>query len=294
MPPPTQRCTRPSATASVLIVSASSKSPSGRRTPSAPIEAPRPTGSSEAIRSTAAIFGAPVTEPPGKVAARISPSRAPARSLPSTVRDEVRDAGELALGHQLGPEDRARLAHPREVVPLEVDDHHVLCAVLLALDVDAGGPGALDRHGHEPVAAAGEEELGRGRHDRPAAAGERLRVEWAQVAEGQRERGRIARERRREVLDEVHLVDVAAGDRRAHRPDRGGVALVVPAALPLPDLVAGRRDARGCSTGRTRQARTGSGHGSGGRQRGRGGSRPRARSRGRGRRRARSAPELSR
>src|SRR5262249_11701095 len=51
IPPPTERWTRPAATASVLIVRARSKSPSGCTTPSAPIEAPRPTGSSEAIRS---------------------------------------------------------------------------------------------------------------------------------------------------------------------------------------------------------------------------------------------------
>ena len=54
---------------------------SGRSTPSAPIDAPRPTGSSAAIRSTAAIFGAPVTEPPGKVAARISAERRRRREL---------------------------------------------------------------------------------------------------------------------------------------------------------------------------------------------------------------------
>ena len=81
IPPPTQRWTRPAATANVRIVSASSKSPFGRSTPSAPIDAPRPTGSSAAIRSTAAIFGAPVTEPPGKVAARISAERGVRREL---------------------------------------------------------------------------------------------------------------------------------------------------------------------------------------------------------------------
>src|SRR5262249_1602758 len=85
IPPPTQRWTRASATASVLIVSASSKSPSGRSTPSAPMEAPRPTGSSEPIRSTAEIFGAPVTDPPGKVAARISARPVPSTRRPSTV-----------------------------------------------------------------------------------------------------------------------------------------------------------------------------------------------------------------
>ena len=85
IPPPTQRWMRPSATANVRIVSASSRSPFPRTTPSAPIEAPRPTGSSAAIWSSAAIFGAPVTEPPGNVAARSSASVASSRSVPSTV-----------------------------------------------------------------------------------------------------------------------------------------------------------------------------------------------------------------
>ena len=56
-----------------------------------------------AIRSTAAIFGAPVTEPPGKVAARISPRPHVGSDRPLDRGDEVRDARELALRHQLGP-----------------------------------------------------------------------------------------------------------------------------------------------------------------------------------------------
>ena len=47
--------------------------------PSAPIDAPRPTGSSAAMWSTAAIFGAPVTEPPGT-------SPRAARSAPTSSR----------------------------------------------------------------------------------------------------------------------------------------------------------------------------------------------------------------
>src|SRR4029079_9811546 len=60
MPPPTQRWIVPSATANVRMVRAKSKSPFACTVPSAPIEAPRPTGSRRAISSTAAIFGAPV------------------------------------------------------------------------------------------------------------------------------------------------------------------------------------------------------------------------------------------
>ena len=49
MPPPTQRWIRPSATAKVRMVSARSKSPFGQIVPRAPIDAPRPTGSSSAM-----------------------------------------------------------------------------------------------------------------------------------------------------------------------------------------------------------------------------------------------------
>ena len=61
----------------------------GRRSPrrgrARPSTAPRPTGSSSAIRSSAAIFGAPVTEPPGNVAASSSARPTSSRSVPSTV-----------------------------------------------------------------------------------------------------------------------------------------------------------------------------------------------------------------
>ena len=69
-------------------------------------------------------------------------------------RHEVRDAGELALDHQLRPPHRARLADAREIVPLQVDDHHVLGRVLLPLDVLAERTRALDRAGPHAAPAA--------------------------------------------------------------------------------------------------------------------------------------------
>ena len=176
----------------------------------------------------------------------------------------MRHTGELVLHAQLGPADRARLAHAREVVALEVDDHHVLGRVLRVVDVLAGGPRPLDRLRDERPPATGEEELRRGRDDRPALACERPRHERPQRRKRLGERHRIALERRREMLDEVDLVDVAARDRRAHGLDRGRVGLVGPAPLPLAEPEAHRLAWRGSRSGRMRQARTGSGHGSGG------------------------------
>ena len=133
MPPPTQRWIVSSAIANVRIVSASSRSPFGQMRPSAPIEAPRPTGSSAAMWSTAAIFGAPVTEPPGNVASSSSARPTSARSVPSTVETRWTTPASSRSHHQLGPAHAAGLAHAREVVALEVDDHHVLGAILLCV-----------------------------------------------------------------------------------------------------------------------------------------------------------------
>ena len=160
----------------------------GAATPSAPIDAPRPTGSSAAIRSTRRDLRRARHRAAGEVAPSISASVASSRSRALDRRDEMRDARELALLHQLRPADRARLAHAREVVPLEVDDHHVLGRVLRVVDVLARRPRALDRHRQQRRPAPREEALGRGRDDRPAVADERPRRKRPQRRERGRER----------------------------------------------------------------------------------------------------------
>ena len=147
----------------------------------------------------------------------------------------MRDACQLVLHHQLRPADRADLADAREVVALEVDDHHVLCRVLRVVHVLADRPRPLDRFADEPVTAAREEELGRGRDDRPAVTGERPWMERVERRERVREPGGAAGERRREMLHQVDLVDVATRNRRAHRVDRSRVVLGRPRRLPLPE-----------------------------------------------------------
>ena len=159
-------------------------------------------------------------------------------------RDHVDDPGELLLGHQLRPAHGAVLADPRQVVPLEVDDHHVLGGVLLRLRQVglAERPRPLDRLRPDPAAASREEELGRGGDDRPAVTGKRARLERPERRERGREPGRVAAKRRRQVLDEVDLVDVAGRDRRAHALDGSAVRGLVPGRLPLADAeCAGRR-----------------------------------------------------
>src|SRR2546429_3279519 len=60
-------------------------------------------------------------------------------------------------------------------------------------------------------------------------------MKWAKRREGGRQRGWISGKRRREMLNKVRLIDVAAGDRRSNRLDRGGVVLRRPGRLPLAD-----------------------------------------------------------
>jgi hypothetical protein len=77
-------------------------------------------------------------------------------------RHEMRDARELVLRHQLRPANRADLGDARQIVALEIDDHHVLRCVLRVVHVLADRSRSLDRHRHEPVPTTREEELRRG------------------------------------------------------------------------------------------------------------------------------------
>ncbi len=216
--------------------------------------------------STAAIFGAPVMEPPGKVAWR---SVGEAGVRPEGALDErhhVLDARKRLGRHELRPAHASRDAHPGEVVALEVDDHHVLGGVLrrgVELGRPSGRTRALDRHRPDPVVVAGEEELGRRGDDRPpvtleqtpAGIGQRPGPRLGQRAEPGGERRRLPLERRREVLDEVDLVDVSATDRPAHGGHRVAVLGLRPRVLPVPDLEALRhrvfsvvRPGNGCAS----------------------------------------------
>jgi hypothetical protein len=109
------------------------------------MEAPRPTGSRAAMWSIAEIFGAPVIEPPGNAASSSSVRPTSSRS------------------HQFRPADAPVLADAGQVVPLEVDDHHVLGGVLLGLQqpvLRAQRPRPLDRLRPHAAPAPCEKELG--------------------------------------------------------------------------------------------------------------------------------------
>ena len=142
--------------------------------------------------SMARSFGAPVIDPPGKVAreerADVDVRHA---ASPATRRDEVVHR-RMALeprravdAHAAGDADAA------EVVALEVDDHHVLGALLgiarqlggerrVARRVVAARARALDGPGLDPAPAPAEQQLGRvpddGRVAQVEVARERRRV----------------------------------------------------------------------------------------------------------------------
>src|SRR4051794_27506360 len=137
-PPPTQRWIRSAAIANVRIVSARSKSPFGWSVPSAPIEAPRPTGSCRAISPSAAIFGAPVTEPPGNVAARISGRATSGRSVPSTVETRCATPASACLCRssgqrtEPGSQIRERSLRSRSTI--------IVCSAASFVEVSSSGP----------------------------------------------------------------------------------------------------------------------------------------------------------
>ena len=238
MPPPTQRWIRSVGDREGADREREVEVAVRMQRPSAPIEAPRPTGSSAAMWSSAAIFGAPVTEPPGKVAASSSARSTSLAERPLHRGDEVRDAGEPALGQQLGPADEPGLADAREVVALEVDDHHVLGRVLLGRSQFGGASGRVPLMGIVQTLRPRRARKSSGDAETIAqpslASGARL--ERPSGARRGREPGRVAGERRREVLDEVHLVDVAARDRRPHELDGARVLRRRPGPLPGAEL----------------------------------------------------------
>ncbi len=251
MPPPTQRWSSPSATAKVRIVSARSRSPFGWIRP----ERAHRGAAADRLERRDQVERGDLRAAGDRAAGQHGGEQLGQRHVRAQLAldrgDEMRDPGELPLRQQLRPVHAARRADAREVVALEVDDHHVLGGVLRRLDRNARGPRALDRRRPHAVAAPREQQLRRGGDDRPAVACERLRLERTQRRERARQAGGIAVERRAQVLDEVHLVDVALRDRRAHRLDRGRVLGLAPARPPLADRVAPGRRARAAPAARS-------------------------------------------
>ena len=153
-------------------------------------------------------------------------------------RHQVPDARRRARLRQLGHADRAVLAHASEVVAHQVDDHHVLGAVL-----GRGGervPGRPSTRGAVPLigsrqhlaAAAAQEELGREAADgapRPGDEGGVARHERARRAREQvdRVRPRQRPSRRRQTF--AWKISPAAM-RSRHRPRLRGRARPRPAA----------------------------------------------------------------
>ena len=68
---------------------------------------------------------------PGRRRSGAPPSPTPGAEPTLDGRDEMADACERTLGHELRPANGSRHADAREIVSLEIDDHHVLGRVLL-------------------------------------------------------------------------------------------------------------------------------------------------------------------
>ena len=172
--------------------------------------------------------------------------------------DEVGDMREPLDLHAARDVDGAGAAHARQVVAPEIDEHHMLRAVLLgraeALDVSLGRLGrACDRAEACLAVLAGDETLGR-----RADEGEPVELEQEQVgrrvdaAEGAIDLERAGRRRtlralRRHALEHVALHDVLL-DRAHHLQVAGALGMAAQRARDAPRLTV-PRDARLETTG---------------------------------------------
>ena len=180
--------------------------------------------------SMARTFGAPVIEPPGKVGPQQIHGVRGRVQLAHHRGDQVVDGGVVLQREQLRHPDGAGAAHPGEVVPQQIHDHHVLGPVLVALlqgaaerrvvhRAEAARAGALDRPGLDvPAVLVEPEEALRGgaHHLEPLEAeigGEGRRIPAPEPAI---QLERRLPERGLKALRQVRLKDVARDDVLPH------------------------------------------------------------------------------
>ena len=84
--------------------------------------------------AVARIFGAPVIDAGGKSAAKMLASETDRSTSASTVEVSCHTRGYRSGAHRLGTRTLPLARDATEVVPHDVDDHHVLGAVLLRSD----------------------------------------------------------------------------------------------------------------------------------------------------------------
>ena len=213
--------------------------------------------------SRAASFGAPVTDPGGKVASISSGHPTPGRSRPSTVLTRCTSPGCCSTASSDGTctephsHTRPRSLRTRSTII-------TFSARSLARSSAATGGGALDgRRAHDATPARDRKRSGRGRRHVDAVAGQpHDRAERCRVALGQRraEGGHVGAvgQRRAEPAGEVHLVHVAGGDGLAdggrRRPRTRSVEAARPRRLGHADPRAA--PATGRPAGRSRSGRT--------------------------------------
>ena len=105
--------------------------------------------------SIARTFGAPLTVPAGSVARSTSIGPSPSRELARHLRREVHHVAVALERHQLVDVLGAERGDPADVVAGEVDEHHVLGALLRVL-AQLGRQAAVVLVGAAPLAGAGD------------------------------------------------------------------------------------------------------------------------------------------
>ena len=105
--------------------------------------------------SIARTFGAPLTVPAGSVARSTSIGPRPSHERAGDLRREVHHVAVALERHQLVDVDGAEAGHPTDVVAGEVDEHHVLGA-LLGMFHELGGEAPVVLVGAAALARAGD------------------------------------------------------------------------------------------------------------------------------------------
>ena len=226
MPPPTQRWTRPSATANVRIVSASSKSPfaldrperAHRRAAADRLEPRDVVERGDLRRAGDRAAGERRAQDLGE--RRVRRAAAPRRSRRGASRRRAR-AGAISSGQRTEPgsQTRERSLRSRSTI--------ITCSAASFASSTSSPSGRVpligivtSRSPRRARKSSGDAEtIAQPSPASGAACSGRSGASAAASARGS------PRERRREVLHEVHLVDVAARDRRAHRVDRRRVVV---------------------------------------------------------------------
>ena len=211
-------------------------------------------------------FGHPVTDAGGNVARMISADGDVVAQRPAHGAHEVEQPGMWLDGAQRGHVDRSVLAHPPQVVPREIDDHHVLGAILLARLELARRSEAVPLIGRVSIARPSRRRKRSGDAETTAMSSSMSKAPCGAgcaLGDATIERDGVAGLRRLEPSREVHLIAVAGAQVVEDRstplcPQRAVEARRPPAELPAAPRAGERRRGGSRRSAKRTRCRSGS------------------------------------